>query len=312
MSSDSAKPRPLTLLVGPTASGKSGFAPELAERLGAEIASLDSMLVYRGMDLGTAKPDAAVRARVRHHLIDIVEPHEAYSVARYVDDARVVQEALALRGQTALFVGGTALYLKALTHGLFHGPDVDPRLRAELEARWESLGPGAIFEELERIDPLSALRLHRNDKKRVLRALEVHAQSGRSLSEWQREWRDGGERTAGCERRIIALEVSNEELDRRIPLRTRAMLEAGWVEEACRVRSGAGFGRSAGQALGYAEVLELADGKITRADCEARINLRTRQFARRQRTWFRQFPEIRWLCVKKPDALETALDHLRG
>ncbi|HUR28339.1 MAG TPA: tRNA (adenosine(37)-N6)-dimethylallyltransferase MiaA [Planctomycetota bacterium] len=310
MALDPLDARPLLLLVGPTASGKSAFAPELALALGAEIASLDSMLVYQGMDVGTAKPDAATRARVPHHLIDLVPPSAPYSVSRYVDDARTLVERLLASEKPALFVGGTALYLKALTHGLFDGPDVDPSLRAELAARWESQGGQAMFAELGRVDAASAARLHPNDRKRVLRALEVHAQSGRALSDWQREWRAGEERSVGRARRIVALEVDLAELERRIPERTRALLDGGWVEEAVRVRATTGFGPTAAQALGYAEVLELADGVRTRAECEARINLRTRQFARRQRTWFRQFPEISWIRATDADALEKARAHL--
>jgi tRNA dimethylallyltransferase len=233
-------------------------------------------------------------------------------VSRYVEDARGLVAGLAERGRGALFVGGTALYLKALTHGLFRGPEVDLRLRAGLESRWDAEGAQALFVELERIDPESARRLHPNDKKRVVRALEVHAQSGRALSDWQREWRTDGLASAGRARRIVALEVDVAELDRRIPLRTRALLDAGWVDEARRIRAEGGFGLTARAALGYAEVLELADGVIDRSTCETRINLRTRQFARRQRTWLRQFPEIRWIRAGDPGAARAALLHLRG
>jgi len=312
MPREAEEDEPLLLLVGPTASGKSAFAPELATARGAEIASMDSMLVYRGMDIGTAKPDAALRARVRHHLIDLVESHEAYSVSRYVEDASRCRRELRERGRAALFVGGTALYLKALTHGLFRGPDVDPLLRESLERHWIAEGSQAMHAQLARIDPQSALRLHPNDKKRVLRALEVFNQSGRALSDWQREWRDGAARSAGRTRRIVGLEVDSAELERLIPLRTRALLDAGWVEEVRRIRAGAGFSLTAAQALGYAQVLELADGRRTRESCETEINLRTRQFARRQRTWFRQFPEIRWIRAGEPRALALALEHLRA
>ncbi len=312
MAPDPLEAQPLTLLVGPTASGKSAFAPELALGLQAEIASLDSMLVYRGMDIGTAKPDRELRARIPHHLIDLVPASESYSVARYVDDARALLAELGGRKRSALFVGGTALYLKALTHGLFRGPDVDPVLRAGLEQRWLAEGSAALFLELRSVDPASARRLHPNDKKRVLRALEVHSQSGRALSDWQREWRDGEGRSQGRARKIVALEVSVAELDARIPLRTRTLLDSGWVEEVRRIREGGGFSPTSSAALGYAEVLALADGRSSRADCEARINLRTRQFARRQRTWLRQFPEIRWIRAQDGAALECALAHLRS
>lgn len=310
MSADPLDAEPLRLLVGPTASGKSDLAPDLAAALGAEIVSLDSMLVYRGMDIGTAKPGPELRARTPHHLIDCVGSEETYSVSRYVDDARTALDVVAGRQRRALFVGGTALYLKALTHGLFRGPDVDPSVRAAWEARWLEDGGEACFAELARVDPASAARLHPNDRKRVLRALEVHAQSGRSLSEWQREWRDGDQRRAGRHRRIVGLEVDVGDLDRRIPLRTRSLLDRGWVEEARAIRDGTGFSKTSAQALGYAQVLELADGKLDRANAELEINLRTRQFARRQRTWFRQFPEILWIRSGDPGAIERARAHL--
>jgi tRNA dimethylallyltransferase len=312
MALDPLDQEPLRLFVGLTASGKSALAPELAAALGAEIASMDSMLVYRGMDIGTAKPDTALRARVPHHLIDCVEPSESYSVSRYVEDVRGALADLRSRARSALFVGGTALYLKALTHGLFQVPDVDPALRAQLDERWRGEGAAALHAELALKDPSSAQRLHPNDKKRVLRALEVLAQSGRRLSDWQQEWRDGAARSAGRARRIVALEIDAQELERRIPARTRALLDGGWVEEVRRVRERCGFGATAAQALGYSQVLELADGLRTRESCEAEINLRTRQFARRQRTWFRQFPEICWVPADASDAAARVLSHLRA
>jgi len=292
--------QPLACLVGPTASGKTALALELAEQTGAEIVSLDSMLVYRGMDIGTAKPEPAERARVPHHLIDLVDPPERYDVQRYLRDARAALREIHGRGRRAIFVGGTGFYLAALLRGLFEGPPVDAELRARLVARVQEQGADAVHAELAERDPLSAQRIHANDTKRVVRALEVLEQTGRPLSDWQSEWRsEPGEREARA--RVIGLGLETPVLDQRIAARTQVMFDAGWREEALRIRDGAGFGPTSIQALGYSEVLQWADGELARAAAAERIALRTRQFARRQRTWYRKF-RITWFDAGAADA----------
>ncbi len=281
----------LRVIVGPTASGKSELALRVAERAGAEIVSLDSMQVYRGMDIGTAKPDAAERARVPHHMLDLVAPTERYGVHAWLRDLEPVLADLRARGRRALFVGGTGLYLKALAGGFFEGPEHDPALRALLERRAAELGGAALHAELSAVDPPSAARLHPNDHKRVVRALEVHAQTGRPLSYWQTQWKQAPARAL----RIVGLERDVPDLDRRIRQRTRALLVAGWPEEAARIRATSGFGTTAAQALGYAQALELFDGRLDLDAAVEAIVLATRQFARRQRTWYRKFPAIVWL-----------------
>ena len=283
-------------LIGCTAAGKSALAPELARRAGAEILSMDSMLVYRGMDVGTAKPGPELRARARHHLLDLVEVNESFSVQQYQTQAQRALEDCRRRGVRALFVGGTALYLKALTQGLFDGPPADRELRERLDRRVREEGGAALHAELRAVDPAGAERIHANDKKRLVRALEVFHQTGRPLSDWQRQWRRDGSAAGGRPRRVVGLGVDASELERRIPMRTRALLDAGWVEEARALRADPGFGLTSGAALGYRDVLRLADGEIDRQECETRVNLRTRQFARRQRTWFRSFHEIEWIA----------------
>ncbi len=299
----------LCCLVGPTASGKSALALALAERAGAELVSLDSMQVYRGMDIGTAKPSASERARVRHHMLDLAAPDERFDVTRYLAELEPLLEDLERRARRALFVGGTAFYLKALTHGLFGGPPVDPELRESLRRRAAEEGGATLHAELARLDPRSAERLHPSDARRVVRALEVSLQTGRPLSEWQREWgwHGAGERP-GRRRRLVGLELERGELDRRIAARARAMLDAGWVEEARAIRSGPGFGPTAGQALGYRTVLELADGLLDRDQALERIAQDTRRFARRQGTWYRRFEELCWLPAPTPGTLSRCVD----
>ena len=284
----------LSLLVGGTGAGKSAFALELAEACGAEVVSMDSMLVYRGMDVGTAKPTPPERARVPHHVLDRALPSERYDVSRWLADAEAALADVRARGRRALVVGGTGLYLKALLSGMFGGPPVDPALREELRERARAEGPATLHAELLRVDPAAAARIHPHDAKRVTRALEVWRQTGRPISAWQREWGWTGDPAPERPARLVGLAHEPDELDRRIARRTRAMLDGGWPEEARAIREGCGFGPTAGQALGYREVLELVDGRTTRAAAEERIVTLTRRFARRQRTWFRRFPAIRW------------------
>jgi tRNA dimethylallyltransferase len=282
-------------LVGPTASGKSALALEVAAASGAEIVSLDSMQVYVGMDIRTAKATAVERARIRHHMLDLVPPSERYDVRRYLEDLRVALEDLRGRKARTLFVGGTGFYLKALLQGIFEGPPVDLDLRARIEARVKERGNAAEHADLVRSDPLSAARIHPNDTKRLVRAVEVLEQTGRPLSAWQREWGWHGEGEPPAPVPLVGLDAPDVELDGRIEARTRAMFDAGLVDEAVRVRATTGFGETAIQALGYAEALDLADQKTRREDCIALVAQRTRRFARRQRTWYRKLTGATWL-----------------
>jgi len=293
---------PLCCLVGPTASGKTAFALDVAEAGGAEILSLDSMLVYRGMDVGTAKPGPEELARVVHHMIDLVGPEERYDVQRYLGDVRLALDDVLSRGKRALFVGGTGFYLAALLRGLFEGPKADPDLRAALERRFDELGAPALHAELVEVDPVSAERIHMNDRKRLVRALEVVKQTGRSLSDWQQQWGPPAEREVRA--RLVGLRLERDVLDGRINTRCEQMLKGGWREEACRIREGDGLGPSAVQALGYAEVLAWADGQCTRTEAAEQIAQRTRRFARRQDTWYRKFA-IHWLPAAQPSVAEA-------
>ena len=298
--------------MGCTAVGKTALSLELAERHGCEILSLDSMLVYRGMDIGTAKPSVAERERVPHHLIDLVEPSERYDLRRYLTDFEAAEAEVRARGRIPLVVGGTGLYLQAVLEGLFEGPAPDLELRARLEGRFAEEGGEVLHGELARLDPPSADRIHPNDRKRLVRALEVVLQTGRALSEWQREWTSFGAQKGSRPRRIVGLTLEPQLLEERIRTRTRAMLDAGWAEEAERVRRNGGFGPTAMQALGYREVLRMVDGEASRGETEERIALATRRFARRQRTWLRRFEDLKRVDPGDADAAEVVGRFLFG
>ncbi|HEV8114160.1 MAG TPA: tRNA (adenosine(37)-N6)-dimethylallyltransferase MiaA [Planctomycetota bacterium] len=291
-------------LIGPTAAGKSRLALGIAARTGVELVSLDSMQVYRGMDVGTAKPSRADRERARHHMLDLVQPNERYDVRRYLEEVAPVLDDVRARGARALFVGGTGFYLKALLSGIFEGPPVDLALRARVEARVREIGSERAHGELSGADPLSAARIHANDTKRLVRALEVLEQTGRPLSAWQREWGwHGSEASPSAPVPMIGLDIETPELDRRIARRTEAMLDAGWTEEAARIRETTGFSPTSAQALGYGEALLLHDGSLDRTQAAQAIAQATRRFARRQRTWYRKFPDVVWLaCATESDA----------
>ncbi len=291
-------------LTGPTAAGKTAVGVALARRLGAEVVALDSMTLYRGMDIGTAKPTAEERGGVPHHLIDVLDPWEAASVADYRARALVVVADLEARGRRALFVGGTALYLKALLRGLFEGPAADPTLRRSLEEEADRRGDPAMHDRLATLDPPTAARLHPNDRRRVIRALEVIGATGRPISEQQVEHG----RPAPGEVPVFALERPRAELLGRIDRRVEAMFAAGLVEEVRGLQSGARpIGPVASQGVGYREVLDLLAGRVDRPRAVAMTQARTRQFAKRQATWFRGLAEVRaWPVAPGEDPRETA------
>ena len=301
---------PLPCLVGGTAVGKTALALELSEQTGCELISLDSMQVYRGMDIGTAKATPAEQARCPHHMLDRVEPSERYDVASYLEEVRGVLRELSEDGKRYLFVGGTAFWLRALIRGLFDGPARDPELRASLEAVVQAEGPDSLFARLKQADPETAERLHPNDTRRVVRALEVFELTGAPLSAQQREWGwHGGAEGARRDARVVGLKAEGVAYEARLRERVEQMLDEGWVEEALAIREGCGFGATAGKAIGYREVLALADGELERGACVDEVTLRTRQFARKQRTWYRKLDEAKWIEPPSEGALrETAAE----
>jgi tRNA dimethylallyltransferase len=287
------------VLTGPTGSGKTELGIELAEQLGAEIVSMDSMTLYRGMNIGTAKPTVADRQRVPHHLLDELDPWESASVAWWLARAAACAREIEARGKRVLFVGGTALYLKALLRGLFNGPPADEGLRQRLAQEAAVTGSSALYERLSRLDPDAAARLHPNDLRRVIRALEVWELTGRPISAWQTQWRRGetGDATDTTARLgVLALDLPREELYARIDTRVERMLAAGLVDEVRALRALARpLGREASQALGYKEVFAYLDGQASLVATVEKINQRSRNFAKRQLTWFRHLPECRFV-----------------
>jgi tRNA dimethylallyltransferase len=283
-------------LTGATAVGKTGVGIALAQRIGAEIISLDSMAIYRGMDIGTAKPSAAERAAVPHHLLDIVDPAEEFSVAQYVDAAAATVADIRARGKEVLFVGGTPLYLKSLLRGLFEGPPADWQLRREIEEELAHVGQQALYDRLEQVDPVAASHIHPHDTRRLIRALEVYRATGEPISHQQLQFEEGRPAEA-C--RVFVLRRPRAELHQRIEGRVEAMIDAGLVDEVRRLTSdGRQLSRTARQAVGYREVLAFLAGECDREEMIARMKARTRRFAKRQGTWFRGLSECQFVDIE--------------
>jgi tRNA dimethylallyltransferase len=282
--------RPVLALVGPTAAGKTDAAIEIAGALDAEVVSVDSMLVYRGMDVGTAKPSAEQRARVPHHLIDLAEPSERFTVARFREEAQRSLEAVARRGRRALLVGGSGLYFRAAVDRLVF-PAEDATIREVLEREGELLGAGSLHRRLARMDPTAASKIEPGNMRRTVRALEVAAVTGRPFSSFATSWsRYPAERV-----RAAGVSLVPEVLHGRVQTRVRAMMQAGFLAEV-RSLMARGFGEwlTSTQAIGYAEMAAYLEGRLT---CEQAVDgtvKRTKALARRQMAWFRKDPRIRW------------------
>ena len=290
-------------IIGPTASGKSSVALELCRRVGgAEIVSIDAMQVYRGMDIGTATPSATERAEIRHHLIDLVEPTSEFTLAQfqaaYVESLADIDR----RAHHAVLVGGTGLYLRAVTDGLTL-PGQWPEIRARLETEAERLGPEVLHARLVERDPLAASRMERTNVRRIVRALEVVEGSGRPFSAFG----PGFDTYVESDVIQVGIRWPREVLARRIESRVHAMIEAGWVEEVRQLVATAGsvpLSRTAAQALGYKELIEHVQGRISLSAAVDTIVLRTRQFAVRQERWFRRDPRIQWFDVESDPVAE--------
>jgi tRNA dimethylallyltransferase len=303
--------QPFLALVGPTASGKSEAAVALTQRLGAEIVSVDSMLVYRGMDVGTAKPTWAERTRIPHHLVDVAEPEEPFSVARYQELARAVVEDVDGRGHRVLLVGGSGLYFRAIVDEL-EFPATDSDAREELRAEAVVLGPDRMHERLAELDPAAAARIEPTNVRRTVRALEVAAVTGRPFSSYAARW----ERYPDERVRAAGIDVPRDVLTRRIEARVRGMVDAGLLMEVRALLDRGLFGwLTASRAIGYAEFARHLRGEITLAEATAETVRRTRELARRQMVWFRRDPRIRWFPASERGAIDVVdelTEYLQG
>ena len=294
------------MLVGPTAVGKTGVALDLASALGSEIVNADSMQVYRELDIGTAKPTLAERARVSHHLVDVADPDEPYDAARYTREGRETIALLHQRGVPPLVVGGTGLYIKALLAGLFHQEEEVREVRLRLARELADQGLPALLARLQALDPATARRLAKGDTYRIVRALEVVEATGHPLSEAHAAH---GFQDRPYDTLKLGLELPREELYRRIEARVDAMVAQGWLEEVRGLLPRYPPGIKPLQALGYRHLVAHLEGRLSLAEATEQTKKETRRYAKRQLTWFRADPEVRWF---HPDQGQEALDLLKN
>ncbi len=307
MSEASSRQESVIVVAGPTAAGKSAIAIDLALRFGGEIVNADSMQVYQGLDIGTAKPSLADRARVPHHLLDVVPPNVVYNAGRYSREARSAAAAIHARSGLVFLTGGTGLYIRSALEGLIHDGDPDPELRAQLEREAkraaEEGDPSRLHSRLRVIDPDAAARIHPNDLRRTVRALELVTHGGVPASRLRAEHRfsDRPYRTL-----FLVIDPGRDALDARIDARADTMVRAGLLQE-CRSLRDRGFGSALRpmQAIGYRHLMSVVDGQDTLENALAGMRRDTRHFARRQRTWFRAVPDAIWLTPHDIGAIDS-------
>ena len=299
----------MILILGVTASGKGRLAFDLAEYLGAEIISIDSMKVYRRMDIGTAKPSKEARQHVKYHLIDVVEPSDSFSVGAFIDDASDAREQINSRNRKIVAVGGTALYVKSLLYGLFDGAGTDEKIRAELRARAETEGLAELHRELTKIDPAAAERINPNDAKRIIRALEVYQLTGKPISSFQKQWQ---QRQMKHDWTIIGLRREKADASSRINKRVKNMIDAGLVDEVKSLLDDEKpLGQQARCAIGYAEIIEHLSGQASLEDAIESIKINSRRLAKGQRTWFKTFQDVHWLDIAEDETPEQILNRTK-
>ena len=299
----------MVLILGVTASGKGRVGFDLARELGGEIVSVDSMKVYRRMDIGTAKPSKEARQQVRYHMIDIVEPSESFSVGVFLEKANAAIEDVRGRGKVVIAVGGTALYIKALLYGLFEGPGSDDQIRAQLRARVAAEGLASLHGELARVDPEAAERINVNDAKRIIRALEVHQLTGQPISSFQKQF--DAERPLQ-DWTIIGLRRERPVESHRINLRVKRMIDEGLVDEVkSLLTEEKPLSQQARCAIGYSEIIGHLKGRMSLEDAIELIKKNTRRLAKGQRTWFKTFRPMHWIDVGEDEPHESVLARVR-
>ncbi len=306
------------LILGVTASGKGRLAFELAKSLNAEIISIDSMKVYRRMDIGTAKPPKEKRDQIPYHLIDVVEPSDSFSVASFLELAEAAVADIRSRNKPAchgrlasgesrrvVAVGGTALYIKSLLYGLFEGPGADETIRAELKTQAQTEGLDKLYEQLRKIDPDTANKISSNDPRRIIRALEVYRLTGKPISQFQQQWNAD----AAHDWTIIGVRREKTEENKRINARVKKMLDAGLVDEVkALLAEQKPLSKQARCAIGYAEIIDHLSGKTSLDDAIELIKKNTRKLAKAQRTWFKTFKNVLWLTLTPDETPEEILN----
>jgi len=299
----------MILILGTTASGKGQLAFDLAEQIGAEIISIDSMKVYRRMDIGTAKPPKEAQKRVKYHLIDVVQPCDQFSVGRFLELAYDAIKQIKSRNKPIIAVGGTALYIKALLYGLFDGPGSDSQIRENLWELAKTESPERLWQQLKTVDPAAADRIHHNDSKRIIRALEVYKISGEPISNLQKQF--SAERTLH-EWTIVGLRREKADVAGKINQRVRKMIADGLVDEVkSLLAQDRPLSQQARCAIGYAEIIDYLNNKTSLKDAIERIKVNPRRLAKSQRTWFKTFRNVNWLDIEPEEPPEKILSRTK-
>jgi tRNA dimethylallyltransferase len=294
----------MILILGVTASGKGKLAFALAKSIGAEIISIDSMKVYRRMNIGTAKPPKENRDQIPYHLIDVVEPSESFSVARFLELAQASLADIKKRNKPIVAVGGTALYIKSLLYGLFEGPGADEQIREELKAQAQAEGLDKLYEQLKTIDPATAAKISANDPRRIIRALEVYKLTGKPISTFQQQW----DANASQDWTIIGLRREKTEESKRTNARVKKMIDAGLVDEVKQLLAEPKpLSKQARSAIGYAEIINHLAGQTTLDEATELIKKNTRKLAKAQRTWFKTFKNVHSLDLAPDETPDQAL-----
>jgi len=294
----------MILILGVTASGKGRLAFNLAKEIGAEIISIDSMKVYRRMDIGTAKPPKQARDTLKYHLIDVVEPSDSFNVGRFLEHASSAVKQIKGRNLPIVAVGGTALYIKTLLYGLFEEPGTDEQIRKKLQRQAEDEGLKQLYRQLESIDSVTARRIHPNDAKRIIRALEVYELTGKPISSLQQQWKPNTTHNWT----IIGLQSGRANANRRINSRVKKMVAAGLVDEVkSLLTEDKPLSKQARCAIGYAEIIDYLNRKISLEDAAELIKKNTRRLAKNQRTWFKTFKNVNWLDIEPEEPLKKTL-----
>ena len=287
----------MILILGVTASGKGKLAFALAKSLGAEIISIDSMKVYRRMDIGTAKPPKENRDQIPYHLIDVVEPGDSFNVARFLELAIESIDDIKKRGKPVVAVGGTALYIKSLLYGLFEGPGADEQIRGELKAQAQAEGLDKLYAQLQKNDPAAAAKISANDPRRIIRALEVYKLTGKPISSFQQQW----DANASQDWSIIGLRREKTEENKRINARVKKMIDTDLIDEPIPLS------KQARSAIGYAEIIKHLAGEIPLDDAIELIKKNTRKLAKAQRTWFKTFKNVHSLDLAPDETVDSVL-----